>query len=358
MTKQRVVWVDIAKYFCMIAVMAEHTAFLTDKLDAFFEPFYLNLFSFCAGYVYIHKDSFLQFGRKKVRQLLVPWFFFSMIVILSSHILSFGEHASLKEELIRNFLQIRYYGGEMWYISALFVAFLPFYFFISRYEHAVSDPGRKTTFLIVLSFLLSLASTVFSLYAPRDLFFWSHDGLPVTLPWHLEYMFQAMFYMVLGYLFRIRWEGFYDHLNGKGFCVLLWILYLFIDFIFPAWVGGLSRSVSLFYYYLKALCGISAFVSLSKLIPFNRYMDTVGRNTLIYYGLHGKAESVLQHMLWKINADFFSWLQWGGTEWAALAAVLEALVISVLLVPVVLIINRWFPFLVGKTKQQKTMPAK
>ena len=358
MNKQRIVWVDIAKYFCMIAVMAEHTAFLTDKLDAFFEPFYLNLFSFCAGYVYFHKDGFLRFFRKKVRQLLVPWFCFSLIVIFSSHIISFGEHTSLQDELIRNFLQIRYYGGEMWYISALFIAFLPFYFFISRYEHSDSDPDRKTRLLIILSFLLSLTSTSFSAYAPRNLFFWSHSDLPVTLPWHLEYMFQAMFYMVLGYLFRIRWENSFDRLNGKRVCLFFWILYLFIDFLFPQWVGGLSRSVSLFYYYLKALSGISAFVSLSKLIPFNRYMDAVGRNTLIYYGLHGKAESFLQHILWKINADFFTWLQWGGSEWSALAAVLEALFISVLLIPVARIINRWFPFLAGKTKQQETMPVK
>ena len=355
MSKQRIVWVDIAKYFCMIAVMAEHTAFLTDKLDAFFEPFYLNLFSFCAGYVYIHRDGFVRFVRKKTRQLLVPWLFFSLIVILSSHIVSFGEHTSLKDELFRNFLQIRYFGGEMWYISALFIAFLPFFFCIFRFEH--SDSGQKTSFLILISFLLSLASMAFSAFAPRNLFFWSRSDIPVTLPWHLEYMFQAMFYMVLGYLFRTRWETFFDRRNGTGLCILLWGLYLFIDFLIPKWAGGLSKTVSLFYYYLKALSGIFAFVSLSKLIPFNRYMDFVGRDTLIFYGLHGKAESVLQHVLWKISADYFSWLQWGGSEWAALAAVLESLAVSVLLIPVAWVINRWFPFLVGKTKQSKAMPG-
>lgn len=48
--------------------------------------------------------------------------------------ISFNAHESLFGELKWNFLQIRGQGDLIWFVAALFVAFVPFYFFIQWYE--------------------------------------------------------------------------------------------------------------------------------------------------------------------------------------------------------------------------------
>ena len=73
MEKKRIEWVDTARFLCMLAVMAEHAESMTGTMDKIIDPFYLNMFSFAAGYVYVHRRGFRDFLGRKVRQLLVPW---------------------------------------------------------------------------------------------------------------------------------------------------------------------------------------------------------------------------------------------------------------------------------------------
>ena len=84
--------------------------------------------------MYKPKSSFKDFLYKKIRQLFVPWLVFSVFDIVLSQIITFNEHDSLLEELKWNFLQIGGQGDQIWFVAALFVAFIPFYFFIRFYE--------------------------------------------------------------------------------------------------------------------------------------------------------------------------------------------------------------------------------
>ena len=71
---------------------------------------------------------------KKAKGLLLPWFIFSLLNIIASQILSFNKQGSLVSELSWNFLQIRGKGDEIWFLPALFLAFIPFYFFVDWYK--------------------------------------------------------------------------------------------------------------------------------------------------------------------------------------------------------------------------------
>lgn len=100
----------------------------------FIHRFFLTAFFFTAGYVYKPKGSFKEFFHSKFRQLFVPWLVFSVFDILLSQVISFNAHESFLEELKWNFFQIRGQGDQIWFVAALFVAFIPFYFFIQCYE--------------------------------------------------------------------------------------------------------------------------------------------------------------------------------------------------------------------------------
>ena len=143
MEQKRIEWVDTARFFAMLAVMTNHTQFSTDRFDSFVTPFYLNIFSFAAGYVYCHRAGFSRFFRKKVQQLFIPWLCLSVLSIVSAGLFSLNRHAPVATRLFENLLQIHYRNDEMWYVAALFAAFLPFYFVVGCYERDRGGKGRR-----------------------------------------------------------------------------------------------------------------------------------------------------------------------------------------------------------------------
>ena len=347
---KRIEWLDIVKYICIIMVMLSHLEADTDLWAAFYSPFFLTAFFFASGYAYKPKNNFKVFLYKKFRQLFIPWLFFSVFNILLSQIISFNEHESFWTELKWNFLQIRGAGDEIWFVAALFVAFIPFYFFIKLYDgNRVKSPGKGyfiCFFAILIAWVLSLISILYSKLMPAEAFPWHSSALP----WHVEYMFQAMFYMALGYIFRHHFEMWLDKHNDLKHRIIVWVLYLLIVYV-PYFMGAeMPFALSILYRYISAIAGITAIVMISKVVKTNRYVSYVGQNTLIFFALHGKVYSLIQTVLKKFAGGFYSAVLSNVAASSVFALVL-ALVLSLLLIIPAYIINRWFPFIVGRAKK-------
>lgn len=347
---KRIVWVDVVKYICILMVMLSHLEANTDLLRTFYTPFFLSAFFFVSGYVYKPKDNFKGFLYKKFRQLFVPWLVFSVFNILLSQIVSFNEHSSLLSELMWNFLQIRGQGDGVWFLAALFVAFIPFYFFINRYE-AKTKKGtmghRIYVVAILIAWVSSLISILYKRLMPADIFPWNSSALP----WHIDYIFQAMFYMVLGYIFKQRFEKKLDQYIGWGACAVIWIIYLLL--IYVPYATGLTfpLMIDILYNYISAIIGITAVVMIAKKMPSNRYVNYVGQNTLIYFALHGKVYSVIQTVLKRFAGGLYAAIL-GNSVISSLFALAFTLLLSVILIIPAFIINKWFPFVVGRKKHK------
>ena len=353
MDKKRIAWVDTARFFCMLAVMANHTQFTNAKLDSFVEPFFLNMFTFAAGYVYTHRAGFGVFFRKKLRQLFLPWLLLSTLTILLAQIFSFQSHDPLLLALGKNLLQIRYFGDEMWYVAALFVSFLPFYFVVACYEAGGEHKARRAPVLLLLVFALAVASDCLMQFSPAERLPWYSGTRLFSLPWHLEYVGPMLFYMTLGYFFRRYGEGLFDRLNRRWLWPLLLALYVLVVMVLPLRVGGIFGFPRVLFLYLCALLGIVTLIAMGKSLPSNAFVRFVGQNTILYYGLHGKAESAVQQLLlrlWPRSGDYY----FNEVPPAQVLAVAVALAVAVLLVPVVWLILRYLPILAGKPAHKKT----
>ena len=345
---KRIEWVDIVKYVCIIMVMLSHLESRTDIWSAFYTPFFLSAFFFAAGYVYKPNNSFGAFLDKKIRQLFVPWLVFSVFDIVLSQIITFNEHDSLLEELKWNFLQIRGQGDQIWFVAALFVAFIPFYFFIRFYEsktQKINGGGycNKCVVAITLAWLLSLSSILYTRLVPADIFPWN----TTSLPWHIEYMFQAMFYMVLGYMFRHNMEAEFDKYNTLKLRMVALLAYLVLVFVPSFGKVKMPMVVDILYQYLTSIVGIATLILIAKVIKANKYINYVGQNTLIYFALHGKALSVIQTLLKKFAVGFYSAVL-NNVALSSVFCLGLSLVLSVILIVPTYIINRWFPFIVGR----------
>ena len=320
MQQKRIEWVDTARFFAMIAVMANHTQFMTAKLDSFVAPFYLNMFSFAAGYVYVHRAGFAAFVRKKLRQLFLPWLFLSLLVIVLGQIFSFHNHAPLGTLLLGNFLQIHYRHDEMWYVAALFAAFLPFYFLVEMLEKGGRRRGRTLTLLAAV-FALAILSDAFVMFVPPEKVPGCYGRQPAALPWHLEYLGTMLFYMLLGYLFRGRAEARFDRHKGPWQALLRFALYCFVNMVLPWKVGGIFGVPRLFFQHLCALIGY----------------DPVRWSGYVYCVLAVLAQAYYATLK---DASLF----------ASISPAMFALVIGLLLLPVIAFIRRYLPFLAGKSR--------
>ena len=72
---------------------------------------------------------------------------------------------------------------------------------------------------------------------------------------------------------------------------------------------------------------------------------------MIYFALHGKCYSLIQTVLKKVAGGVYAMVL-GNTVLSSVFALLFALLLSVLLIIPAVIINRWFPFIMGRNKQK------
>lgn len=341
---RRIEWVDIVKYSCIIMVMLSHLETKTEIWQAFYTPFFLTAFFFTAGYVYKQKASFKDFIYKKFRQLFVPWLTFSIFDIALSQVISFNTHESFLEELKWNFLQIRGHGDQIWFVAALFVAFIPFYFFIQWYEaESLKVNGRTVQVAMLLAWLLSFVSVLYKRLTPASIFPWNST----SLPWHIEYMFQAMFYMALGYIFRHNMEKKFDEYNSprmRGTALIIYLLLVYIPFIEKI---KMPMIVDIMYQYIVSIVGIFTLILICKTVKTNKYINYVGQNTLIYFALHGKAYSVIQTLLYRFMRNLYIMIL-DNVVMSSIFCFVFALVLSVILMVPTYVINRWCPFIIGR----------
>lgn len=89
-------------------------------------------------------------------------------------------------------------------------------------------------------------------------------------------------------------------------------------------------------------------MSICKVIKTNRYISFVGANTLTYFGLHGKVYAVIEAVLGKFS--LYSELLENVIA-SSIIAVVIMFVLSLILIIPAMIINRWFPWVLGRKRK-------
>jgi fucose 4-O-acetylase-like acetyltransferase len=337
--KKRIEWVDIAKFIGIFFVMLSHFEICPYYLRAFFTPFYLAIFFFCSGYCYRHNDDFRYFLKKKTYQLVIPWFIYSNLNIILSHIKSFKTHEnSFGVELFRNLLQIRYYDERLWFVPAMFTTYLVFFFVIRRYE---KKQDRKE--IMILCLFLSLLRKIYKAYMNP---MWLPWGL-INLPWHIDYIPTPLLFMVLGYFFRNGWERYYDEWIDWSKRIAVFSAYLFL--VYFQYLNDYTFSIPVDFVYdnVRHVFALLSIVTIAKLIPPNRYMLYIGRNTLVYFCIHNKAITLIE-ALFKMFVPALYRMDFSGPLRSALFCFLMTLFVSAVLIIPCEFIVRYLPWSIGR----------
>lgn len=368
LSKKRIEWIDMAKGLGMILVMLAHAPFPNSFIKEIY-TFHMPLFFLLSGLLFsvTKYNSFKKFFIKKVKSLLVPYFALSFINYLY-WIYSFYyskqsmmgpagappmglppsaapgvlQHMPMIPQikvtiftpLIGTFYAIRntpytQHNGTLWFVACLFFTEIIFYFIVKF----AGDNSKKIAATLLL---FSILGYTYSTY------------VGIILPWSVDAALTAVVFLGIGYLIKK---------NKSKLDKCIQIKYLLILLIFNFTLGLFNKKIDMFsntygdyfLFYTSAIAGILAIIVLIRLLPKISIFTYIGKNSLIFLAIHQFVLfPLIEKMLRNIN-----FLNGNSILILTIKGVSYTLIASILLVPIVYIINNYLPFILGKSFPKK-----
>jgi fucose 4-O-acetylase-like acetyltransferase len=328
---KRYFFIDQLRAFAIFLLIFEHNDH-SSVISEFSTSFSIPLFFALSAIVSSNKEglNIIPFIKKQASRLLIPYFSLASLLFIFWFFIGrhFGESADKAYDPLNNFIGIFYaqggpefmnWGIPMWFLPALFV--------VSLIDFFVSKLPFKFRFIPAL------------IIPPLGLLLYNHLGF--HLPWSIDVAFAVYGFYFLGNV--LREVNFIQLLANRRTTALFVILFFTIHLV------GFQFNGRILYYYgdydifpLMYINGIAGFVwalALFSLLPKSKYVVWVGQNTLPILAFHLLAMTFIK------GIAFFGF----GTEiafnpWLSL---IYGVVQIIILVPAILFLNRYLPFLVG-----------
>jgi acyltransferase len=336
MSKGRLEWLDIAKGLGIIAVTMDHTVVFPSLISKYLSTFHMPLFFFLSGYLFspTRTSSLTVLVAKKMKSLIVPYLFLSV----GSYLWwlfewKMGDHSEINvfKPIIGTFLAIRdtewtNHTGALWFLPCLFITELLF-FCILRVSL-----NRKSLLLGGLV-IVSLIGTIYHYY------------VNMPLLWNIDAALMVVIFYGLGFLFK-EVNDFKKVISLKSLILLVPI---------SLTMGISNEEVDLLHntygnylmFYFAAISGLLVIVLISKEMKRNFVMQYLGRNSLVIFGVNPFILAVIRRLI--ILPPGMP------TIMSILIGVGYTIVTLLISVPIIYIINNYFPFILGKRKMKNSV---
>lgn len=331
---KRIDFIDQLKAASIFLIVYGHNDYVTD-FSTFLTSFRLPLFFIISGFVRKEKSSvkFNSFIKKITRRLIIPYFLLSSFLYLLWFFVGRHYGKGVEYSVVKNFIGIFYsqggseymdWGIPMWFLTALFCVSL-IDFFLSK-----TDLKLQIPLIIVLAIIGYIIYPVLRFHL-----FWSLDVALVVFP----------FYYFGGILRKLQngelltWLEKQSTIKKLGALLLIFGLHL---------IGAQLNEPVLFYsgsygclplMYLNGILGFAWMFLLFNMLPTHRFVTWIGRNTLPILALHLTGMSFIKAVF------IFGFGQEPpfGIAYNTLYTILQIF----LLVPVIIFLNKYLPFVVG-----------
>lgn len=277
---QRLDWIDFARGAGVLLVIIGHAGIsLLPKYVIY--GFHVPLFFIISGICFSVKpeDKFLTFLLKKIKTILIPYFFVSFIWMIfdtaSAAISGDFSFDFLFNTILRYVLQRHY--RPIWFLPCIFLSEL-FLFFIVKLLYKIKDRTVAAAAIILIFFASAI---LYSQY------------IRIYLPWCADLILTAVPFMLIGFLLKdeIRYKHTFN--IKPATIVFLFIISITINAANIVFFNNhISINIVLGYYanymlfVISSLTGSFALIGLSKCIEKNRIINYIGRNSIIFFSLH------------------------------------------------------------------------
>lgn len=340
--EKRIDWIDSLKGIGILLVMLAHTN-IPEKWKIFILTFHMPLFFFISGFLFNPKkyNNTLGFLKKKLFGLIIPYFFLSIILYFYWIVFENRYFSPTNIDIFRPIAGIFYGVNQydfmpmndvLWFIPCLFVVELLFYF-INKY----SKNDYEILIFLVLSSILGYLCM---------------NHLKVRLPWSIDTALSALpFYGVAYLISKNKVKSVLVSLQSRIVLIMVcFYVTLKISYIngLVAMVGNLYKNF--FYFYIGAFIGIILAANIAKFIKKIKFIKFLGVNSLFILAFHTRFYRVITYSTVKFLNRTFGIIQ-QSMLWGLVYVILTILVA----IPLIMFINKYIPFLVGKKKSKNIM---
>ena len=331
--KPRIPWIDNCKALAISLVVLGHVQSIYLVNEIIFS-FVMPAFFFLSGLTFERSANvpFAELLRKKIRSLVVPYFGFSAILFLFWFFVrrNFGMSYQTDATPLDVLLQILYgtnstfFVTPLWFLTCLFMTELCFWGLLRLQKN------------ILMAFL------IIALYAPGLFYITYMEKFQLPhLFWNIDQIPFCLYFLALGYV--ISKKNFAD----KFLCSTKRNAIAFVASALVFWLAFVVRehltSLFLLMHTVMIHSGLLALVVFSKILKNNVVLNFIGQNTLTILALHIMVQSILRGVLFKIFHVAPEFL-----ETSLIAGLAMTIATLVILVPAILFINRFTPWLTGK----------
>lgn len=328
-SNHRINWVDQVKGITIFLVVYGHNFPFNEK---YIYSFHMPLFIMIAGFFH-PKTANLNSIKKRVTSILIPYFIWSLLLFLFWFFVSskFGESVQLNLSPIQNFMGIFYSQGDrqymdwgipMWFLPAVFMTFLIFYWL----------QKIKKTYLFYTALLLTIVTGfVYPKYTE------------INLPWSINIAMVALIFYVFGFYS-------FDKINSvsKKTAILLALVMGLINFGLYNYNIKIDMYRAVYgnelYFVLSGISGSLFLLFFFKAFPVFHFLEFIGKFSLTILALQLVAMSFIKFvLLYLLGQNDFNF-----TEWERF---LYAILQITLMIPGFIIINKYLPILNGGYKK-------
>ncbi len=195
-TKKRLDYLDLTKAIAILCMVWLHIGTKYKTTDLCIHVFHMPVFFVISGFLFKSGRSFLDFFKRKISTLLIPYFFWGIVFyvfwVVFFYLLNISDsvvslYAFLNSLLYDN-AELSPYGCVQWFFTTMFFANIFFYFIVKL-------SNKNNRIIGLLSFLFGVIGALLPF-------------LPFRLPLGIDISFMAVFFMGVGYFIRnknIKW---------------------------------------------------------------------------------------------------------------------------------------------------------
>lgn len=332
--KERKVWIDNARALAILFVIFGH--YNSDRNIFFFLTSYIKipLFFCVSGYLFKINNGKKMWVRiaDKVKTLLIPYFVLSIARAIPMILLKFrtGEVITYVVGLLVDTIN----GEVLWFLPCLFLtevyAILLHEYFLRQKPYA----GLVTSIVFGLVVMLLVPS-----------------GLHIY--WHPE----TAIIMLISFETGIALKYLHDNIKSKEnlslcICCIVYGAILTLRYVLNGF-GSIDVNNNVFDNIPLDLIGIivgpTFIMCLSKKILKSSILGFIGMNTLTFYAFHGTAKIVIYKLLEAFDRD--------GNCTRLVGDMLIIVACCLICAGLSILINRFFPWMVGKRSYKKVFHA-
>lgn len=275
-TKERIHWIDVAKGLLIILVVYGHLDYFSEYFagtsaynwkgatNFMFLPWYMPAFFIITGLCSNFETPVFAFVKKNFKSLMIPSF-------LIGSFICFWLDSFLSEGMsVWNIFAIDYQhevlvgGGGAWFLSTLFLSKVVYRLLITKIHSWI---------LIIISCLLLMQIGIFLLIHQVGENIWCYQHALVALP-----------FIALGSFLKTK-TNWLDHY----LILLIGGATLLYCYVFPYPYFNASPLVDVRNSWLMLLLSVGGsflIFFMSKRIKQNKYLETIGKHTLVIYLIH------------------------------------------------------------------------